>query len=201
MALIEQIRQQQLAAALESRLDSQSFSAMQAAMLMNKLKAAETSKLLAAASSNTTGSTASTAAFNSSLGKGQNSDKKNRGGSSNNSGKSKNLAMGDKLNKNTVASLLAKSRELAASAGGLPVAASSSAKLTPEELEKAERSWSSQPELTIEPIFRSLKPDSRYLSFSQFSRISGLADDMPIFIKERTSSKAILLRKDSFERR
>ena len=51
--LAEQIRQQQLAAALESRLDSQSFSAIQAALLMNKLKAgaavAETSKLLAAA--------------------------------------------------------------------------------------------------------------------------------------------------------
>ena len=51
--LAEQIRQQQLAAALESRLDSQSFSAIQAALLMNKLKAgaavAEPSKLLAAA--------------------------------------------------------------------------------------------------------------------------------------------------------
>jgi hypothetical protein len=48
--LAEQIRQQQLAAALESRLETQSFSAMQAAMLMNKLKAgAETTKLLAAA--------------------------------------------------------------------------------------------------------------------------------------------------------
>jgi len=53
--LAEQIRQQQLAAALESRLDSQSFSAMQAAMLLNKLKAgAETSKLLAAASTPST---------------------------------------------------------------------------------------------------------------------------------------------------
>lgn len=129
--LAEQIRQQQLAAALESRLDSSSFSAMQAALLMNKLKAgaaaAETSKLLAAA--------AAVASSSSSEKK-----KANKGG--------KNLGMGDKLNKNTVASLLAKSREL------------SGAKLTPEELENAERSWTS-PELTIEPIFKSLKPDSR----------------------------------------
>ena len=57
------------------------------------------------------------------------------------------LGMGDKLNKTTVASLLAKSRELAG------------AKLTPEELEQAERSWN-KPELTIEPIFRNLKPDT-----------------------------------------
>ena len=143
MALIEQIRQQQLAAALESRLDSQSFSAMQAAMLMNKLKAAETSKILAAAASAASGTTS------------QSHSEKKR--ASNNTTKSKNLAMGDKLNKNTVASLLAKSRELAAAAStGSPAGA----KLTPEELEKAERSWS-QPELTIEPIFRNLKPDSR----------------------------------------
>ena len=60
----------------------------------------------------------------------------------------KSLGMGDKLNKTTVASLLAKSRELAG------------AKLTPEELEQAERSWK-QPELTIEPIFKGLKPDKR----------------------------------------
>lgn len=130
--LAEQIRQQQLAAALESRLDSQSFSAMQAALLMNKLKAgaaaAETSKLLAAAAAASTASSSS--------------------GERKKANKGKNLGMGDKLNKNTVASLLAKSREL------------SGAKLTPEELENAERSWTS-PELTIEPIFKSLKPESR----------------------------------------
>ena len=69
--LAEQIRQQQLAAALESRLDSQSFSAMQAALLMNKLKqgaaVAETSKLLAAAAAaaQASASTASTASTNS----------------------------------------------------------------------------------------------------------------------------------------
>ena len=62
--LAEQIRQQQLAAALESRLDSQSFSAIQAALLMNKLKAgaavAETSKLLAAAAAAAAASAGST---------------------------------------------------------------------------------------------------------------------------------------------
>lgn len=110
---------------------------------MNKLKqgaaVAETSKLLAAAAA------AAAAASNSGSQTGQSStSEKKKSGSS-----KKNLAMGDKLNKNTVASLLAKSRELA-----------SGAKLTPEELENAERSWS-QPELTIEPIFKGLKPDSR----------------------------------------
>ena len=59
--LAEQIRQQQLAAALESRLESQSFSAMQAAMLINKLKAgAETTKLFAAAAAAAAGATPTT---------------------------------------------------------------------------------------------------------------------------------------------
>ena len=141
--LAEQIRQQQLAAALESRLDSQSFSAMQAALLMNKLKAgaavAETSKLLAAAAA---------AAASASGASTSNATPSNTASEKKKASKAKNLGMGDKLNKTTVASLLAKSRELAG------------AKLTPEELEQAERSWS-QPELTIEPIFKALKPDNR----------------------------------------
>ena len=62
--LAEQIRQQQLAAALESRLDSQSFSAMQAALLMNKLKqgaaVAESSKLMAAVAAAAAAASAST---------------------------------------------------------------------------------------------------------------------------------------------
>jgi hypothetical protein len=122
---------------------------MQAALLMNKLKAgaavAETSKLLAAAAAAATSSTSDGTTVKSS-----NSISRGRPSSKNSKSKQPNLAMGDKLNKNTVASLLAKSRELS---GGT--------KLSPEELEQAERSWS-HPELTIEPIFRSLKPDQRY---------------------------------------
>ena len=149
--LAEQIRQQQLAAALESRLDSQSFSAMQAALLMNKLKAgaavAETSKLLAAAAA--AAASASTAGGGGGGGaSSSNSTASSTASEKKKASKAKNLGMGDKLNKTTVASLLAKSRELAG------------AKLTPEELEQAERSWS-QPELTIEPIFKALKPDNR----------------------------------------
>lgn len=124
MFLAEQIRQQQLAAALESRLDSQSFSAMQAALLMNKLKAgaavAETSKLLQLAAGSSSSQPPSA----------EKAKKANN--------KGRNLAMGDKLNKNTVASLLAKSRELAGGDDSEP------------------------PELTIEPLFKGLKPDSRY---------------------------------------
>ena len=116
---------------------------MQAALLMNKLKAgaavAETSKLLAAAAA---------AAASASGASSSNATPSNTASEKKKASKAKNLGMGDKLNKTTVASLLAKSRELAG------------AKLTPEELEQAERSWS-QPELTIEPIFKALKPDNR----------------------------------------
>ena len=98
--MAEQIRQQQLAAALESRLDSQSFSAMQAALLMNKLKAgAETSKLLAAASSNSTVSVL------------RNERPKGRGKKQAQAQAQAQAEAGvssDKLNKDTVASLLAK---------------------------------------------------------------------------------------------
>ena len=63
MFLAEQIRQQQLAAALESRLDSQSFSAMQAALLMNKLKAmGSTAAAAASAASMATSDTNSNSA-------------------------------------------------------------------------------------------------------------------------------------------
>jgi hypothetical protein len=53
----------------------------------------------------------------------------------------------DKLNKDTVASLLAKSREQLSGFGS---------KLTHEK----DKSYS-KPELTIEPIFKSLQPDNR----------------------------------------
>ena len=102
-----------MAAALESRLDSQSFSAMQAALLMNKLKAG--AAMAAAETSTASGLVAS-------------AEKK----------KASKASMGDKLNKNTVASLLAKSRQQ---------------QLTSDELEQAEKAWS-RPELTIEPLFR-----------------------------------------------
>ena len=122
--MAEQIRQQQLAAALESRLDSQSFSAMQAALLMNKLKAG--AAMAASAETSLTAATSNKPA-----------EKKKSSKAS--------TSMGDKLNKNTVASLLAKSREL-----------------TSDDLEQAEQTWN-RPELTIEPLFRKMKPDQRYV--------------------------------------
>lgn len=132
--LAEQIRQQQLAAALESRLSYSNdvsssssssttaaamTSAMQAALLMNKLKdagagatASETSRLLAIAAA---------AAQQASTPTPSTSKRKSK--------------------KTTVASML---RERS--------------KLTPEELEMAEQSV--HPELTIEPIFRSMQPNA-----------------------------------------
>ena len=96
--LAEQIRQQQLAAALESRLDSQSFSAMQAALLMNKLKAmGSTAAAAASAASMATSDTNS------------NSGSHKKQSSSSGSSRKKNSSM-DKLSKNTVANLLAASR-------------------------------------------------------------------------------------------
>ena len=138
--LAEQIRQQQLAAALESRLDSQSFSAMQAALLMNKLKAAGAG--MAAADTSSLASVAS-GVFSMS------SSEKKKASKASSSSSSSHLAMGDKLNKNTVASLLAKSRQQ---------------QLTSEELEQAERAWN-RPELTIEPLFRGMRPEQRYIIF------------------------------------
>ena len=148
--LAEQIRQQQLAAALESRLDSQSFSAMQAALLMNKLKSgsttADTSTLLAAAAA-VSATSKDEMKVNVQI-QGKKSKGRGRGrGRPTTKAKiaesiditdSQNIRSGDKLNKNTVASLLAKSRELS---GG--------ATLTAYELERAENSFS-RPELTIE---------------------------------------------------
>ena len=131
--LAEQIRQQQLAAALESRLDSQSFSAMQAALLMNKLKAAGAAGMAGVDTSSLASGVMSMSS----------SEKKKASKASSSS----HLAMGDKLNKNTVASLLAKSRQQ---------------QLTSDELEQAERAWN-RPELTIEPLFRGMRPEQRYL--------------------------------------
>ncbi len=151
--LAEQIRQQQLAAALESRLSestgktaassSATSELMQAALLMNRLKeqqeqqqqqssvlgSTETSKLLAIA-----------AAAAAASGAGSSSDQ----GVSWKQPKSRKAA----AKKNTVASLL----EQAKSGGQF-------GKLTPEELELAERA-TGNPELTIEPLFKSLKPDT-----------------------------------------
>ena len=120
--LAEQIRQQQLAAALESRLDSQSFSAMQAALLMNKLKAMGSTGQGAASSM---ASAAAAAAASAAMATSDN-------GSSSKKRKSKSMA--DKLSKNTVANLLAASRTA-----------------DPDE----------PPELTIQPIFKGLKPEQR----------------------------------------
>ena len=109
--LAEQIRQQQLTAALESRLNPSSFSAIQTALLMNKLKAG-------AGVVPTSVSTTSAATVEKTKGRG---GRGSRGG-----GKSANASHG-KDKKNTVASLLAKSRQ----DGSAP-----------------------EPELTIEPIYR-----------------------------------------------
>ena len=119
--LAEQIRQQQLAAALESRLDSQSFSAMQAALLMNKLKAMGSTGQGAASSM---ASAAAAAAASAAMATSDNGSSKKR----------KSKSMADKLSKNTVANLLAASRTA-----------------DPDE----------PPELTIQPIFKGLKPEQR----------------------------------------
>ncbi|XP_059099037.1 bromodomain adjacent to zinc finger domain protein 2B-like [Tigriopus californicus] len=141
--LAEQIRQQQLAAALESRLtqDRSAASAnLMQTLLINKLTeagtgvtASETSKLLAIAAA---------AAANGSD-KSSSSSSSARVVSKNGRGSKKSQ---DKFG--TVAALLAASKERN--------------RLTAEELEAAEKSMNSNPELTIEPIFRSLKPDTRF---------------------------------------
>lgn len=142
--LAEQIRQQQLAAALESRLtqDRSAASAnLMQTLLINKLTeagtgvtASETSKLLAIAAA---------AAANGSD-KSSSSSSSARVVSKNGRG-SKKSQQDNKFG--TVAALLAASKERN--------------RLTAEELEAAEKSMNSNPELTIEPIFRSLKPDTR----------------------------------------
>lgn len=133
--LAEQIRQQQLAAALESRLDSQSFSAMQAALLMNKLKAMGST---AAAASAASAASFATSDSSSSGGNKKQSRKKNSAAASAGMDSSK-------LSKNTVANLLAASRF---ATGGTS--------------HHNESNSESKPELTIEPIFRGYKPDQRY---------------------------------------
>lgn len=190
--LAEQIRQQQLAAALESRLDSQSFSAMQAALLMNKLKTgggtADTSTLLAAAAALSDTSKNKNKANAQVQGK----KPKGRGRGRGKSGakiencasvsilESDNIRAGDKLNKNTVASLLAKSRELS---GG--------ATLTAYELERIENSFS-RPELTIEPIFRSSNSDSdQFDSSDSGRRFQSVMEDGKLKIKTISDSPEI----------
>ena len=190
--LAEQIRQQQLAAALESRLDSQSFSAMQAALLMNKLKSgsttADTSTLLAAAAA-ISATSKDEMKVNVQI-QGKKSKGRGRGrGRPTTKAKieesiditdSQNIRSGDKLNKNTVASLLAKSRELS---GG--------ATLTAYELERAENSFS-RPELTIEPIFRSTNSDNdQFDSSDSGRRFQSVMEDGKLKIKTISDSPEI----------
>ena len=187
--MAEQIRQQQLAAALESRLDSQSFSAMQAALLMNKLKSgsssADTSTLLAAASALGVSNDESNVQT-------QNKKQKGRGrgrgrpvnkimdSSSIEISGSQNIRSGDKLNKNTVASLLAKSRELS---GG--------ATLSAYDLERAENSFS-RPELTIEPIYRSSNSENDQFDSSDGGRrFQSVMEDGKLKIKTISDSPEI----------
>ena len=106
---------------------------MQAALLMNKLKAAGAAGMAGVDTSSLASGVMSMSS----------SEKKKASKASSSS----HLAMGDKLNKNTVASLLAKSRQQ---------------QLTSDELEQAERAWN-RPELTIEPLFRGMRPEQRYL--------------------------------------
>ena len=152
--LAEQIRQQQLAAALESRLSESSAAGgksaasatselMQAALLMNRLKeqqqsssstvlgASETSKLLAIAAAAAAASSGSSVATPEQWAK-----------------QTKSSSRKVPPKKNTVASLLEQAKSGRGQFG----------KLTPEELELAERA-TGNPELTIEPLFKGLKPD------------------------------------------
>ena len=183
--LAEQIRQQQLAAALESRLDSESFSAMQAALLMNKLKSggntADTSTLLAAASalgaSKHESNVQNKKPKGRGRGRGRPASKVGDSSSLEMSG-SRNLSSGDKLNKNTVASLLAKSRELS---GG--------ATLSAYDLERAENSFS-RPELTIEPIYRSSE-NEQFDSSDGGRRFQSVMEDGKLKIKTISDSPEI----------
>ena len=183
--MAEQIRQQQLAAALESRLDSESFSAMQAALLMNKLKSggntADTSTLLAAASalgaSKHESNVQNKKPKGRGRGRGRPASKVGDSSSLEMSG-SRNLSSGDKLNKNTVASLLAKSRELS---GG--------ATLSAYDLERAENSFS-RPELTIEPIYRSSE-NEQFDSSDGGRRFQSVMEDGKLKIKTISDSPEI----------
>ena len=181
--MAEQIRQQQLAAALESRLDSESFSAMQAALLMNKLKSggntADTSTLLAAASALGASKHESSVQNKKPKGRGRGRPASKVGDSSSlEISGSRNLSSGDKLNKNTVASLLAKSRELS---GG--------ATLSAYDLERAENSFS-RPELTIEPIYRSSE-NEQFDSSDGGRRFQSVMEDGKLKIKTISDSPEI----------
>ena len=180
--MAEQIRQQQLAAALESRLDSQSFTAMQAALLLNNLKngssVTDTSSLLAAAAA-----AASSTTYQDNVTEKQQKPRGRARGKSKQNSRTKNnsvtvsespqLGSGDKLNKNTVASLLAKSRELSGS------------------------SSSTRPELTIEPIFRSSSKYSAAADNDQFDssdsgrRFQSVMEDGKLKIKTISDSPEI----------
>ena len=158
--LAEQIRQQQLAAALESRLDTQSFNAMQTALLMNKLKTgaalAETSKLLAAA-----------AASSNSPSSAEKPKGRGRGRGSRGSKGSASSPYQQSSDKNTVASMLAKSREHAD--GGL-----------------------AHPELTIEPIYSSSSADNDQFDSSDAGRRYGtVIEDGKLKIKTVSDSPEI----------
>jgi hypothetical protein len=190
--LAEQIRQQQLAAALESRLDSQSFTAMQAALLMNKFKSgnttADTSTLLAAAAALSEASKDEMNVNVQMQGKKSKGRGRTRGRPSSKTKvaadvditDSQNIRSGDKLTKNTVASLLAKSRELS---GG--------ATLTAYELERVENSFS-RPELTIEPIFRSTNSDNdQFDSSDSGRRFQSVMEDGKLKIKTISDSPEI----------
>ena len=183
--MAEQIRQQQLAAALESRLDSQSLSAMQAALLLNQLnsgsKAAAAGGLSITPKEKTKASVQTNARKSKGRGRtrGRPASHLKNSPSSTTSDSQANRS-GDKLNKNTVASLLAKSRELS---GG--------ATLTAYDLENAENPFS-RPELTIEPIYRSSKSDSdQFDSSDNGRRFQSFMEDGKLKIKTISDSPEI----------
>ena len=160
---------------------------MQAALLMNQLKSggskADTSTLLAAAAAV---SATSKDELNSNVDgvgkkpKGRGRGRGRPGPKLQNSANHDASNSGDKLNKNTVASLLAKSRELS---GG--------ATLTAYELERAENSFS-RPELTIEPIFRSSNSDNdQFDSSDNGRRFQSVMEDGKLKIKTISDSPEI----------
>ena len=160
---------------------------MQAALLMNQLKSggskADTSTLLAAAAAVSATSKDERNLNVEGHGKkprGRGSGRGKPGPKLQNSSNHDASNSGDKLNKNTVASLLAKSRELS---GG--------ATLTAYELERAENSFS-RPELTIEPIFRSSNSDNdQFDSSDNGRRFQSVMEDGKLKIKTISDSPEI----------
>ena len=160
---------------------------MQAALLMNQLKSggskADTSTLLAAAAAVSATSKDElnlNVDGNGKKPKGRGRGRGKPGPKLQNSANHDASNSGDKLNKNTVASLLAKSRELS---GG--------ATLTAYELERAENSFS-RPELTIEPIFRSSNSDNdQFDSSDNGRRFQSVMEDGKLKIKTISDSPEI----------